>query len=87
VKRKLYVTTWTSEEELGAAISFIKKKGYTPRTLSGAVSAIIKAVASEVGLPPEDAAAELRAIKESVTTYELKRGEMPCTPMKSDSTS
>jgi hypothetical protein len=85
--KKLYITTWVSAQDLGGAISYIKRQGWSPRTLSGAVSAIIKEMAREEGLSEEDAVSVVEEIKKSATTYELKRGEMPCTPMKSDSTS
>lgn len=73
--KKLYVTTWVSAAELGSAISYIKRQGWEPKTLSGVVSAIIKEIARTEQLSEKDALAEVASIQESKTIYELKRGE------------
>lgn len=72
--KKLYATVWTSASELGRAISVLRKEGWEPKTLSGAISAIIKLFGESEELTDSEGEKIVNEITFSKTLYELKRG-------------
>jgi len=71
--KKLYVNSWLSVQDLGSAIYILRRKGILPKTLSGAINAVVKDYGLDDLLSEEEALAQVLEVCPSRLIQELKR--------------